>query len=184
MIYFTSDLHLNHDREFIYKPRGFLNVEEMNKSIEYNWNNKINYDDEVYVLGDLMLGDNSIGMEILNRLQGNIHIIRGNHDTDARIKLYKTLPNVVEICEGKFLEIKGYHFYLTHFPCITTNLEKENLKQATLNLSGHTHSKDKFYMDIPYIYNVAIDAHNCFPVSFEKIIADMKNKIYECKEFL
>lgn len=28
-IFLTSDLHFNHDREFIYGPRGFKSVEEM-----------------------------------------------------------------------------------------------------------------------------------------------------------
>lgn len=184
MVWFTSDLHLGHDRAFIYGPRGFKTIQDMNEAIETRWNNTVKPGDEVYILGDLMLGDNSQGLEILDRLEGNLHIIRGNHDSDTRIELYKTLPSVVEICDAKFLKIEGYHFYLTHFPCLTGNLEKEALKQMTLNLSGHTHSKDRFYMDLPYVYNVAMDAHNCFPVSFEEVATDMKDKIIECKEFL
>ena len=33
MIYFTSDLHLGHDREFVWEARGFENVREMTKAI-------------------------------------------------------------------------------------------------------------------------------------------------------
>ena len=33
MIYFTSDLHLGHDREFIYKDRGYDNIREMSEDI-------------------------------------------------------------------------------------------------------------------------------------------------------
>ena len=47
MIYFTSDLHLNHDRDFIYVPRGFNSVHEMNEAIIYNWNNNITEGDTV-----------------------------------------------------------------------------------------------------------------------------------------
>ena len=183
-IWFTSDLHFGHDRAFIYSPRGFTSVEEMNLAIQTRWNQVIDSRDEVYILGDLMLGNNSMGMELLSTLNGQLHIIRGNHDTDARIELYKTLSNVVEICDAKFLKIDGYHFYLTHFPCFTGNLEKEALKQMTLNLSGHTHSTNKFYMDCPFIYNVAVDAHNCYPINFETIIHDMKEKIIECQKYL
>ena len=39
-----------------------------------------------------MLGDNAEGMNILKQLNGIIHIILGNHDTDSRIALYQTLP--------------------------------------------------------------------------------------------
>ena len=38
MIYLTSDLHLNHNRGFIYEPRGFHSVEEMNEAIIDLWN--------------------------------------------------------------------------------------------------------------------------------------------------
>lgn len=33
MIYVTSDLHLGHDREFIYGPRSFSNVTEHDETI-------------------------------------------------------------------------------------------------------------------------------------------------------
>ena len=33
MIWFTSDLHLGHDKDFIVKARGFETVEEMNAEI-------------------------------------------------------------------------------------------------------------------------------------------------------
>ena len=33
MIYFTSDLHFNHDRDFVYVPRGFQSVDEMNQTL-------------------------------------------------------------------------------------------------------------------------------------------------------
>lgn len=179
-IWVTSDWHFFHNREFIYKPRGFSSVEEMNEAIITNHNNIVNVDDDVYVLGDLMLNDNDKGLECILRLNGKLHIIRGNHDGDTRVELYKALPNVVEVCEGKFLKHRKYHFYLTHFPCLSANLEAESLKQCTLNLSGHTHSKQKFFEDRPYVYNVACDAHNCTPVCIDEIIEDMKEKVKEC----
>ena len=40
-----------------------------------------------------MLNDNQKGMEYINRLNGHKKIILGNHCTNARIELYKTLPN-------------------------------------------------------------------------------------------
>ena len=51
-IWFTSDLHFNHDKEFLYKPRGFHNVIEMNESIIEVYNKFISKDDIVYILGD------------------------------------------------------------------------------------------------------------------------------------
>lgn len=32
-IWLTSDTHFNHDKDFIWKPRGFQNVQDMNEAI-------------------------------------------------------------------------------------------------------------------------------------------------------
>ena len=90
-IYFTSDLHFGHDREFIYKPRGFENVEDMNKTILKNYKRIVTDEDTIYILGDLMLGDNDAGIAMLRELPGQKKIILGNHDTAARIELYKII---------------------------------------------------------------------------------------------
>ena len=82
------------------------------------------------------------------------------------------------------LNYRKYHFYLSHFPTLTGNLEAESLHQMTLNLHGHTHSKDMFYEDRPYMFNVALDAHNCYPVLLDDIIEHMKNKVNECLQML
>ena len=67
---------------------------------------------------------------------------------------------------------------------MTANLEKEHLTQCMINLFGHTHSKQKFYNDIPFMYNVSMDANNNTPVSIEDIIESCKAKVIECKSFL
>ena len=40
-IYLCSDLHLFHDREFIYKPRGFQSCEEMTQHYVDYWKNTV-----------------------------------------------------------------------------------------------------------------------------------------------
>jgi len=185
MIFFSSDLHFNHQREFIYNPRGFETIKDMNETIITRFNIMVEPEDDLYLLGDNFLGqDLDAGLALMLELPGKLHLIRGNHDSDKRWEALKALPNVVEIADAKFLKYGKYHFFLSHFPTMTGNLEKESLSQMTLNLSGHTHSKDKFYMDMPYIYNVAVDAHDCYPISAETILMDMKNKMTECKEYL
>lgn len=184
MIWFTSDWHFGHDREFIWKPRGFTSIQEHDERIIIRHNNLVAPDDDVYVLGDLMLGDNEHGLNCIRRMKGKLHIIRGNHDTDRRIELYRSLPAVVEICDAKYLRERGYHFFLSHYPSLTGNLEKESLKQMTCNIFGHTHQKAQFYNDIPYMVCVCIDALDCFPLSIGEIISKMQSKVKECKSFL
>ena len=79
------------------------------------------------------------------------------------------------------LKYKGYHFYLSHYPTLTSNLdENKDLKRRMLNLFGHTHSKTKFYEGRPYMYNVALDAHNSFPVDLDTIIKDIQKEVNDC----
>ena len=142
-VWVTSDYHFNHDREFLYKPRGFDNVQDMNRAIIKNHNDVVAQDDDVYILGDVMLGDNEEGIKLIKELKGNLHIIRGNHDTDKRIELYKSCENVVEVCDAKFLKFRKIMFYMTHFPSICANFDEEKkLSRCIVNLCGHSHTKE------------------------------------------
>ena len=87
-IYLTSDWHFGHDREFIWKARNYSSVEEMNEDQIDKINSLIKPEDDLYVLGDLMLGDTDKGMEYVKRLNGNLHIILGNHDTQNSQEKY------------------------------------------------------------------------------------------------
>ena len=183
-IFLTSDTHFGHDREFIWKTRGFNSVEEMNKTIVQKWNETVSAEDDVYILGDVILGDPS-NIEYVKCLNGKLHIVLGNHDTSKREEMYHNLPNVVEVAEvGIKLKYKKHHFVLTHYPMLTGNLEKEHLRQMSLNLFGHTHQSTNFHNDMPFMYHVGVDSHNGYPVDIDTIINAMYNKVDECKEYL
>lgn len=189
-IYVTSDWHFYHNKEFIYKARGFETVEEMNEAIIERHNSIVTPEDTVYCLGDCGLGGGAADSlekikECIERLNGNIIIIRGNHCTDSRVEMYKTCKNVIEAGEwSKMIKYKKYHFLLSHFPTLTGNLEKESLKQMTLNIYGHTHQLTNFYEERPYMYHAGVDSHNCYPVLLDDIIEEMKSKVDECIEQL
>ena len=181
-IWFSSDLHFGHSREFLFKPRGFSNIKDMNDQIVQNFNSVVGENDEVYLLGDLTLGDLDAAIPYLTQLNGHIHVIRGNHDTDRRVEFYKSLG--WDVHDALRVRWGEYTFFLCHYPTMTFNMEQEYLSQATLCLYGHTHQKTNFYNDIPYCYHVGVDSHNCFPVHVKTILEDMRDKIKECISFL
>lgn len=190
-VFFSSDLHFGHNRGFLYEPRGFTSIEEHDAAIVENWNKVVKPEDSVYLLGDLMLNDNEGGIAKLNQLNGTIYYIRGNHCSDMRCVLYKEKTSMIPLCSqfetswASVKKINGYSFYLSHYPTMTSYLENmAPLKHHLINLHGHTHSKSKFYQDIPFMYNVALDAHNNTPVSFDEIIADIEVKKDECLAML
>lgn len=180
MIWLTSDLHLFHNQSFIYEPRGFSSIEEMNEAIERNWNDMVYDDDEVYILGDLMVGgkavSNDVGMEIVRRLKGKKHIIIGNHDTDARIKLYQQEESIIDVQYALMMRYKGRSLYLSHYPTFTSNLVHEKPKQWIINFFGHTHTKERFFNDVPFMYNVALDAHENHPVMLDDALQEIKER--------
>ena len=186
MIYFTSDLHFGHDREFIYGPRGFNSIYKHDIEIIERWNSIVGHGDEIYVLGDLMLGaDHEYGLNCLQELNGQIYVIEGNHDTATRLKEYASLSHIKLIGLAYILKTEGWKFYLCHYKTETSCLENmARIKNHLINLHGHTHSCYKFENGNPYQYNVALDAHDCFPVNIFKIQHDIEQEVQKCLSFL
>ena len=182
MIYFTSDTHFNHDKDFIYMPRGFSSIKEADDTIINNWCSLVSNDDDIYVLGDFFLGTDFYYIDkVLHKLTGKIHLIIGNHDTDAKLKFYKKYSNIVEIYYATQITYKKQIFYLSHYPTITADTYS-NKKHILYNLFGHTHSKNKFYSPDshalnPYLYNVALDAHDNRIISIDTILTDIQNEL-------
>ena len=48
-IFLSSDYHLNHNKDFIYKARGFECVEDMNEEIVKRHNEVVGWDDDIYI---------------------------------------------------------------------------------------------------------------------------------------
>lgn len=173
--YFSSDLHLNHNKNFCYEPRGFQSVDEMNKTIIERFNEIIKPEDTLYLLGDIMLGDAETAQSLFKQLpRCNTVIVQGNHDTNNRIQFYEKCENVF-VAVGLAIPFKygRWNFILSHYP-VLVSYENQHTKRHLANLSGHTHNPDKFAMMNEGIYNVAVDAHDCYPVDIETIIADIE----------
>lgn len=174
-VFVTSDLHLMHNKPFLYEPRGFTCIEEHDETIVKNWNEIVKYNDEAFILGDLMLMDNDAAMKYLKRLNGKIHVILGNHDSAVRAKLYA--DNGFDVLGYAYpYRLKGYNLFMTHYPTITSNYDiNKPLKSRVINVCGHSHTKNRFQdIDKGLIYHCELDAHENKPVNIEKIIPDIR----------
>lgn len=179
MIYVTSDLHFYHNKSFIYEPRGFKNVYDMNEEIIKNWNKIITPEDDVYILGDIMLNDDAAGLACLHQLNGKLHIVWGNHDTENRKPKIADSWNVVETDYIFVIKYQKYTFYLSHYPTVTSNYDVDKpLKARIINLCGHTHDEDPFCdWNKGLIYHCELDAHNNQPILLDNIIKEIKDKL-------
>ena len=173
MDYFTSDLHIGHNKEFLWKPRGFSSIEEHDSTIIDIWNKTVSPEDTVYILGDLCMSSNEKEWnKVYKVLNGHIKFIRGNHDTDNKILRYINEYKMEDLgITFIYRYSKRKRFYLSHYPTLVGNFQEEKF---FWNLSGHTHDKNIFTYGKSCVYNVAWDAHNK-PVSIEQIIKDIYN---------
>lgn len=170
-IYLISDCHFNHSNIIKY-GRPFSSIEEMNETIVSNWNDTVGEEDIVYVLGDFFMGK-SDGIEpILSRLRGHIKLIRGNHDTDARLKKYQEL-GVEYLGTNSFITYKGKIFILNHFPLVDKAFYDAIINRDRTDIVfcyGHVHEKPIHWEENPYaLFHVGVDTNDFTPVPLEKI---------------
>lgn len=156
----------------------------MNEKILENINSRVGENDTLFVLGDVYMTGKE-NAEYFKRINcGNIHLVLGNHDTHNKVmNLFGEMNlfgwgKLVNISYADVIKWKKYSFYLSHYPTVTTK-ESKHLSTSLINLFGHTHQTEKFYITetgkvIPWMYNVGCDAHNCMPVSIDEIIADCR----------
>ena len=185
-IFITSDIHFCHNKPFLYEPRDFTSIEEMNEAIVERWNEVVKSDDTVYNLGDFAMNDVDAAISYIQRLNGNIIWIAGNHDSKAKIDkiLGACWQQDLSYCGyADTLKVHKFNFYLSHYPTLTSNMDDTGLRHRVISLHGHTHQKTNFvYPDNPFMYHVGVDSHNCYPVNIEEVITDIKNRYYEISQ--
>jgi len=168
-IYLISDTHFGHWFAVRFWNRPFENIKEMNNALIYNWNNRIKEDDIIIVLGDFFAGNRLFLKYLLNNLNGEKILIKGNHDFKFRYKKLLTEKEVSFYNRMEF-SLDEYHFLLTHKPM-------KKLPDKTINIHGHHHKKliPPKYEKHKY-FNVAVEHNNYKPVALEEIIEDKLGK--------
>ena len=170
-IYFTSDAHFRHSRIIELCNRPFGDVEEMNEVMIANWNRVVQPNDHVFHLGDFALGGVDEWNSILDRLNGKIHLILGNHDLKT---ISKDCPDgFVEVCMQKIIAVGKRQIILNHYPMLCFS----GASKKTWQLFGHVHSsqknagndKGRLSMLYPTQYDVGVDNNDFTPVSYFQI---------------
>ena len=104
MNYFIADLHFGHQNVLAYDNRRFPDIETHDNALIQNWNDIVGYEDDVYVLGDISWHNAVKTIEIFKQLNGNIHLIIGNHDNKL-LKNRELRNRFCEICHYKELDL-------------------------------------------------------------------------------
>lgn len=186
-VFFTSDTHFYHTNIIDFCKRPFKEIEEMNETLIANWNKTVGPNDIIFHLGDFCLGDSEKWNRILDRLNGNIYLILGNHDLRNFRKSYEERFKSVTMQMN--IEIENQKICLNHYPFLCY----DGSYNGDWQLFGHVHtnknntSNDARRLEIlfPTQYDVGVDNNNFTPISFavlkkvieEQIQQSIKEKI-------
>ena len=165
-----SDTHFGHDKTCtVFKRddgtplRPFKDADEMDEEMVKRWNERVSKKDKVYHLGDVVIARKSL--DILDRLNGDKVLIKGNHD------IFK-LNDYTKY----FRDIRGYHvmsgLILSHVP-----VHSDSIERFGCNVHGHLHYRRVLFngeIDSRY-FNVSVECVDYAPILLE----NLKKKIVE-----
>ena len=178
--FFIADTHFNHANIIKYCNRPFKDVDDQTERLIANWNNVVDVEDEVWVLGDFFFfyipdwtnqKKYYPNIERCNReldhcrhiralLNGKVNLIMGNHDTRAPEEYIESGFNFV----SPYPIILNDFFILSHKPLQLTETT------PYFNLYGHVHNDEKFH-DTATSKCVSVERINYTPISMEEIIS-------------
>lgn len=180
-VWFSSDLHLNHEAVIKF-GRKFENVIEMNDSILYEINKVVRKNDLLVLLGDTMMVEKDYIQFLNSLICDNVIILFGNHCN--RGKMYSALIECDKLLYvGDYLElnVEGQIICCSHFPQFNWNYQDD----GAISLHGHLHSDENFIVKEIHKYksmDVGIDnyyklfgEYSLF--SFEQIKELLKDKL-------
>ncbi len=158
-IFLVSDTHFGHagvcrftDSTTGEKIRPWTDPNEMDEEMVKRWNETVRPNDKVYHLGDVVI--NRKALSIMERLNGDKVLIKGNHD------IFK-LEDYVKY----FRDIRAYHvmdnMILSHIP-----VHPDSKGRFRANIHGHTHTNK---VPDPWYQCVCVEQTDFRPISFEEI---------------
>ena len=181
-LFFTADTHFGYSTIIQYCSRPFRDVEEMNSELIRLWNETVPDDGIVFHLGDFGRGSANAIARIVSQLNGEVHLIAGNHDA-SRVSP-RALPGFASIREQRLIDVDGQKIYLNHFPFLCYGGAYSNVWQ----LFGHVHSRPisnsdldtpRLHMLFPSQYDVGVDNNGYRPVSFAQVKAKIEERVLQ-----
>ena len=178
-IYFTSDIHFGDERIMKLCGRPFQTVKEMDEYIIKRWNEKVEPTDTVWVLGDIVSPEH-FDKDLLNRLNGRIHLLAGNHDYPVHGRIMDETK--IEPYVESLFYFEGGSLVMFHYPI----MDWVGRDSGVIHLYGHVHNKhiagmEEYFAD-KLAFNVCMDVNDFEPKTLkELVVAAGKLELYREK---
>jgi len=140
----SSDLHFDHIN--MIKWRGLdCTVEEMNDLLVEVWNQHIEPDEPVGLVGDAAMGRRELSVDHLGRLNGDIYMWPGNHDYcwlhSNRLNHYwlNRYGHYVTLMDDGLYDIEGLDqtVAISHFPYDGDHISDSRYDEFRMQDNGH-----------------------------------------------
>lgn len=167
----TADIHFFHRNipKFCPEARGMFvdKIPQMNATIIKRWNELVQYNDTVFILGDVSFGHPEETVQALLQMNGFKILITGNHD-------HKMLKNAAFVAQ--FTKVMDYHVQMIdgkrvvmfHYPIY----EWDGMHRGNIHLHGHLHGTPHGIEG--RIKDVGMDTNDLRPYNLRDLIAKME----------
>lgn len=151
------------------KVRPWDDAEQMTEDLIGWYNELVNDEDRVYILGDVAFGARQM-RDSVGRLKGRKVLVKGNHDPDKHREMYMELFDDVR----SYVVKKG--FIMSHIP-----IHPQSLSRWKLNIHGHLHGNHVYdgaphHSDKRY-RNVCVEQTNFRPIELDVVLKEAGLKI-------
>lgn len=131
--FYIADWHYDHKNVIHFDNRPFSSIEEMNKELIDRWNKVVSADDVVYILGDMFWCKVHEAIEVMDKLNGQKILIKGNHDRTHDSKFKNKFVRVADYLE---IDDGDRKVVLCHYPITCF----KNHFYGWYHLYGHVHN--------------------------------------------
>ena len=178
--FYIADTHFGHANAIKFDDRPFDSIEEHDAALISNWNSVVTEKDHVYILGDFCFKNERPVSYYTSRLNGHLHLLRGNHD--KRSEEYEScfssvddIKEVVDYVNQVKVRVVLCYYWMPFY------------SQRKIMLYGHTHKGKDYVLETEfkermvskgcphYVYNVGAMFLGYFPRTLSEIM-DAKRK--------
>lgn len=168
-IWFISDTHFGHNKIIEYCNRPFNSASEMDEELIKRWNSKIGKKDLVWHLGDVALSNKEYVASIISQLNGEIRLIKGNHDTRSS-QWFRDIG---------FSQVYDYPIIYEEFMVLSHEPMPFVPSTGMINLYGHVHDSLMFETWGNQCACMCVERHDYYPVHINEIAKHYVNTFVE-----